>query len=227
MKRLLLTLLCALIVSGCSWSRGYVTESLIDPAYPGDIRDRAYCVMPEDESVNRNSLEFKRFLSICERALLNSGFKTVQSLDQADSVIYASFGTDSQTRTVYEDRPIYETVRVAKNTYGHARGPHYRERTEYENIQVIAGYEQVSREVVTHKDSVELHAYTLDRRRKADSEIWSLTCSMAGNGAKIFSQPDSAAQWEAILSYNLGTHTGSAVGRTLRFDDKSQLYYHE
>ena len=227
MKRFLLFLLCALIVSGCSWSRYYTAESLIDPTLRTDIRTFACYVAPQDKDVSRNSLEFKRFLSICENALQKSGFRTVPTVSTAGCIVYAKYGTTSQTRTVYEDRPVYETVRVAKHTQGKSRGPHYSEHTVYETQQVLTGYEQVSREVTTHTERVELHAYTLDSRRKADNEIWSLTCSTAGDGGKIFSQPDAAAQWEAILSRNLGTNTGSAVGRTLRYDDKNRAYYHE
>ena len=151
MKRVLLVLLCALLLSGCSWSRYYTAETLIDPALQTDIRAFSYYVAPEDKNVSRSSLEFKRFLSICEQALNWSGFRTVPSASAADCIIYAKYGSTSKTETVYEDRPIYDTVRVAKTTHGHAKerrhGTSYTEHTFYDTRQVLVGYEQVSREV--------------------------------------------------------------------------------
>ena len=58
MKRLLLVLLCALLLSGCSWSRYYTAETLIDPALQTDIRAFSYYVAPEDKNVSRSSLEY-------------------------------------------------------------------------------------------------------------------------------------------------------------------------
>ena len=51
MKRILLVLLCALLLSGCSWSRYYTAETLIDPALQTDIRAFSYYVAPEDKNV--------------------------------------------------------------------------------------------------------------------------------------------------------------------------------
>lgn len=224
MKRLLLFLVCVLVLSGCSWSRYYTAESLIDPALQTDVRAFSYHVVPQDKRVSRTSLEFKRFLNICEEALRYSGFRTVPSAAGADCLIKARYGTSSETKTVYEDRPIYETVRVAKNTHGHTkehrRGTSYAERTTYETQQVLKGYEQVSREVTVYHDHVELHAY------KGKEEIWSLQCRMQTDGGKIFTQPDSGAQWTEILRYNLGTNSGAVVGRTLLYDDKARVYHH-
>lgn len=224
MKRVLLVLLCALLLSGCSWSRYYTAETLIDPALQTDIRAFSYYVAPEDKNVSRSSLEFKRFLSICEQALNWSGFRTVPSASAADCIIYAKYGSTSKTETVYEDRPIYDTVRVAKTTHGHAKerrhGTSYTEHTFYDTRQVLVGYEQVSREVTLHHDYVVLQAY------KGKEEIWQLTCRMQTSGGTIFSQPDSAPQWLEILRYNLGTNTGAVVGRTLLYDDDARVYHH-
>lgn len=224
MKRFLLFLLCALFISGCSWSRYYTAETLIDPALQTDVRAFSYYVAPQDKSISRSSLEFKRFLSICEQALNYSGFRTVSSAARADCIIYATYGSTSKTQTVYEDRPVYETVRVAKTTHGHTKerrhGTSYAERTYYETQQVLKGYQQVSREVTNYHDYVHLHAY------KGKEEIWQLKCRMQTSGGRIFSQQDSAPQWLEILRHNLGTNTGAVVGRTLLFDDKARVYHH-
>ena len=224
MKRFLLLLVCLLALSGCSWSRYYTAESLIDPALQTDVREFTYHIVPQDKNVSRNSLEFKRFLNICEGAMAHSGFRTVPSAAKADCIIKAGYGSTSETKTVYEDRPIYETVRVGKTTHGHTKerrhGTSYTEHTAYETRQVLVGYEQVSREVTTHHDQVELHAY------RGKDEIWSLQCRMQTGGGKIFSQPDSGAQWSEILRYNLGTNSGAVVGRTLLYDDKARIYHH-
>ena len=224
MKRFLLFLFCALLVSGCTWSRYYTAETLIDPSLQTDIRAFSYRIEPQDKNVSKNSLEFKRFLSVCETALRYSGFRVVPASSKADCIIYAKYGTTSKTQTVYEDRPIYETVRVGKSTHGHAKerrhGTSYSEHTVYHTQQVITGYEQVSREVTTYHDYVHLHAY------KGKEEIWSLQCQMQTGGGNILSQQDSAPQWMEILRYNLGTNSGAVVGRTLLYDDKARIYHH-
>ena len=98
MKRVLLVLLCALLLSGCSWSRYYTAETLIDPALQTDIRAFSYYVAPEDKNVSRSSLEFKRFLRICEQALNWSGFRTVPSASAPTPVSGSTASTEAPRR---------------------------------------------------------------------------------------------------------------------------------
>lgn len=223
--RTLLTLLVALL-GGCAGLDTIPPITVTVDAIAGGQASykRTYWLMPGNTGVSRDDLQFQEYAGYIHPGLTTTGFRESQKLEDADIVIFVSYGIgDPKSHTSTYSLPLWgQTGYSGSMTTGTVNSfggnLNYNSYTTYTPTYGITGYTTHTQQVTTYFRYLVLDAYDIDayKRDKKFSQVWrSTTTSTGSSGDLRYIMPalviGSFKYW--------GTSTGQRVSSSFDLDD--------
>ncbi|MBI3903345.1 MAG: BON domain-containing protein [Nitrosomonadales bacterium] len=223
--RTLLILLAALL-GGCAGINARPTITVnVDAIASGQASyKKTYWLMPGNAGISIDDLQFQEYAGYIRRGLISSSFRESQKLEDADIVIFVSYGIgDPQLHTSTYSLPVWGQTGYSGsmttgtvNSYGGNLS--YNSYTTYTPTYGITGYSTHIQQVTTYFRYLVLDAYDIDayKRDKKFSQVWrSTTTSTGSTGDLRYVMPALV-----IGSFkNWGVSTGQRVSSTFAIDD--------
>jgi hypothetical protein len=217
-----------ILVQGCAGIPNYVVD--IDSINSPDagIKNR-YILLPGEEGINSENLQFKEYAAYVERALSDKGFVKADDINNANIAIYLSYGIgDPQEHLYTYSFPVwgetggvysYDYVKVQDNADGTST---YSTIRTYTPIYGIVDYDIQTGSTITYQRYLILDALDLDASRSSEKyiQLWQTTVTSIGsNGDLRLVFPIMVG---AAKEY-IGNNTGKKVRVTLYENDKRVL----
>jgi hypothetical protein len=217
-----------ILVHACAGIPTYVVDidSINSPG--AGIKNR-YVLLPGEEGINKENLQFKEYAAYVERALSDKRFVKADDVNDANIAIYLSYGIgDPQEHLYTYSFPVwgeagavysYDYIKVQDNSDGTVT---YRPVRTYTPIYGIVDYDTYTGSITTYQRYLILDALDLDASRadKKYIQLWQTTVTSIGsNGDLRLVFPIMVG---AAKEY-IGTNTGKKVRVTLYENDKRVL----
>lgn len=175
-----------IMISACSASYNGMIISQVDEAYTQN-KDKKYIIIPADKNIYYESLEFKEYSNYVARAMHMQGFYTSKNINEADAVVFLSYGiSDPQKHTYTDYTPVWGQTGVqSSSTYGTVN-PYtgsYSANTTYIPQYGITGYVPEVRTVTIYARGIGLNAFMLNKGEKSINigpQMWKLNVASAG-----------------------------------------------
>jgi hypothetical protein len=212
-----------MLLQACSFIPRYAVD--IDSINsPGAEAKNRYVLMPGEEGVNSENLQFKEFSAYVDRALASKGFTKVDDINNADISVYLSYGIgDPQEHEFAYSFPVwgeigyitsYRYVRVYPNTY--------RTFLTYTPVFGIIDNDVHTGSYTTYKRFLILDAADLAASKTAGKSIQLWQTSVTSTGTSGDLRLAFPVLLAAAKDY-IGANTGKKVQVILRNDDKRVL----
>lgn len=185
----ILVLLCFLIVSffllGCA-SMGptfYVSVNSLSSSLASV--NKRYIILPGNEGVSLNDLEFLEYMGYLKRALDIQGFTLAENFEDADVAVLLSYGiTDPKESQYTASVPIIGTEKyIISNVYipGSGFQPVYGSRT------AVTGYNNVQRSYTTYFRYVEIIGIDLKKYLQSEElvQLWQTQITSTGSSSDL------------------------------------------
>ncbi len=187
---------------------------------PGD----AYILLPSEEGVDINNLEFIEFSAYVERALSSKGMTRVNEFNSAETAVFLSYGIGDPEKNNYSySLPVWGQTGVASsyttgtvNTYSNTAT--FTGTTTYVPQYGITGSQSLEGSYTTYTRHIFLTAYDLVEYRQSEKElmIWDtriVSTGSSGDLRRVFPVMIAAA------INHLGTNTNRILNVTLKEED--------
>jgi hypothetical protein len=212
------------VLGGCGQRFQVSVNSLVKP---GDDYAKSYVLIPSNEGVVGDHLQFQEYAKYLDRALEMAGYLKADSIEVADVAILVSYGIgDPREHTYSYSIPQYGKTGVSSSTtqgtvrmYGNGYGT-YSGTTTYQPTYGVTGYTTHVGEYTTYTRVLVLTAADVNAFNRSNEikEIWRTTAVSTGSSGdlrRVF--PIMVA---AVQPY-LGKNTNKkAVTITLREQDR-------
>jgi hypothetical protein len=204
------------------------------PAYSVDVdslasakaaSQKTYLLIPGNEGITWDDLQFQEYAIYLMRVLDAQGYKSAQSMDEADVAIILSYGIgDPQAHQYSYSLPTWgETGVSSSKTYGTART--YGNRTSVNSTTVytpsygITGYNTHVGTSIQYFRYAFITGYDLEEFNRSGKQIqlWQTTITSAGSSG------DLRRVFPALIGASapyLATNTGKKINVSLRETDK-------
>ena len=162
MKPVLAFCAVAALTGGCARVTVSV-NAFADPSAPAALR---YVVLPADEAIRTDDLEFREYAGYARRALARQGFTEATSLDQAGLVVLMRYGMSEPRRVVTSvQRPAFRHSWGFGYGFGYGRHGYFAEYDTLIETRTVYSY------------SLQLSAGDAEtyRRRRELKELWRVT----------------------------------------------------
>jgi len=184
---------------------------------------RSYILLPGNESVTWDDLQFQEFANYLDRALLARNFVSAENPQEAELAIVLSYGVDapvttqeSYSRAIWGQTGFHRIYVPSR----HSEGEHYREEScyYYTPIYGVTGYRQGVRSITTFLQHAMIVAYDpQDLQESARPvELWRVTMSSAGTRGDL--RQSFPVMLAAALPY-LAANSGQQIELEIYEDD--------
>ncbi len=194
MRYLILGPCAVALVAGCSTIREpqirVVVDSLTSPAAQDH---RTYVLLPGNDGVTWDDLQFQEYAQYVKRALHAQGFQLAEKAEDADVAIVLSYGIgDPQTQQYTYSLPVWGQTGVSSaHTYGTATAygnmATYSGTTTYTPTYGITGYTTQVGSITTYFRYALMTAYDFEEFRESNKqvELWRTTITSSGTGGDL------------------------------------------
>jgi len=206
-----------LFLAGCASMRQPRFHVVVDSlASEAADQHRTYILLPGNEGVTWEDLQFQEYSRYVQRALEARGFRPAEQPEDADVAIVLSYGIgDPQTRQYTYSLPVWGQTGVSSShTYGTATAygntASYSGTTTYTPSYGITGYTSHVGSVTTYFRYALITAYDFAEFRATEKQIqlWRTTITSSGSSG------DLRRVFPILVSASvphLGTNTGQQV----------------
>jgi hypothetical protein len=178
----------SLLLASCVRNAVQFSASVDGLTSPSADIKKKYILAPGLKDVNSGDLQYKEFAEYVDRVLSELGFTKAENVDDADSIIYLSYGiSDPQKNRFSYVLPVWgQTGFSGSLTSGKysffGNTVSYSGTTTYTPQYGIAGYMPVTESYNTYQRYMMLDAYDLDafRKDKQLNQIWKTVISSEG-----------------------------------------------
>lgn len=184
-----LPLFLIIALSGCTGFSVHV-DSLASPNAP--IKKK-YLLMPGNEGVTWDDLQFQEYALYLIRALESKGYVSTPSIEEADVAIMLSYGIgDPQEHQHSFSVPTYgqtgissSTTRGTASTYGNITS--LNAYTSYTPSYGVTGYKTYSRTRTTYFRYALITGYDLEEYKKTEKpvQLWQTTVTSRGTSGDL------------------------------------------
>ncbi len=183
-----------LFIGGCATIGQPKFDIAVDSlASPTAVNEKTYILLPGNQGVTWNDLQFQEYASYLMRVLAAHGYVPAKTADEADVAIVLSYGIgDPQTHQYSYSLPVWGQTGIASsNTYGAATAygntASYSGTTTYTPSYGITGYTTQTGSYTTYFRYVLIDAYDFSvfRKSKEQIEIWKTTITSMGSSGDL------------------------------------------
>ena len=234
MKKIALFLIIIITVSGCvsapriSRTPKYLVNISSLKKEGETFNDRKYFIAPGMKDVNQGDLQFNEYSAYVKRALEQKGFNVVDRQEDADAVIFLSYGVGNPVeRNISFSLPVFGQTGIASSStigsaYSFGNTANLRATTTYTPSYGIVGSSEHQLSIVLYNRYITLDTYDLVKMRKTKEsiEIWKTAITSKGRNDDLrYVFP---ALITAAIPY-IGEDTGQRVRVTIKDGDKRIL----
>jgi hypothetical protein len=224
--RFFLLLLVLVAFSGCYRSLTYISD--VDSiALTDSSIGKRYLLVPGNQNVTADDLEFNEYARYVDRILAPLGFSKAAAEPQADVAIFLSYGVgDPQTHQYSTSIPVYGQTGVSSSMTTGTITPmgggmaSYSGTTNYTPTYGVTGYQTRMRSYTTYTRFLQIAAYDLAsyRHERKQRQVWKTTAISVGRSNDLrLVFPYMVA---AVKQYVAG-NTGKSIRVELAEDDPS------
>jgi hypothetical protein len=150
---------------------------------------KKYLLLPSDENISADSLEYREFSSYIVKVLSEKGFSQVNDISSADLVVFFSYGI-GEPKLEYSTRliPQWGQVGVISNTtgsvYGAGNYAGFSSTTTHTPQYGLTGFTQQVTARTVYSRYFTLFAYSISNQStesRSLSEVWRLVADSTGN----------------------------------------------
>lgn len=187
-------LLIAVLASGCATMGQLQFEVRVDSlASPAAQQKRTYLLLPGNEGVTWDDLQFQEYAVYVMRVLNAQGFVSAQKAEDADVVIVLSYGIgDPQTRQYSYSLPVWGQTGVSSaHTYGRATSygssASYSGTTIYTPTYGVTGYTSHVGTQTTYFRYALIVGYDLKIFKQTEKQVqlWRTTATSTGSSGDL------------------------------------------
>ena len=187
--QVLVILILTIYLSACSAKSVQFTASVDGLTSPDAEVKKKYVLVPGLKDVGTGDLQFKEFAGYVDRILASLGFAKADNVDNANAIIYLSYGiSDPQKNNYSYVLPVWGQTGVSSSyttgQYSYFGGTaSYSGTTTYTPQYGVTGYMPVSGSYDTYQRYIMVDAYDLDAYRKDKQiiQIWKTLIYSAGS----------------------------------------------
>ena len=189
---ILLTACLFFASAGCSTTSYSVSVNsrVGDPEYQSQTLK--YVIIPANNKVAADSLEFKEFSAYVAKVLQQRGYKVTSRIDEADLALFLNYAiSDPKTETVSYSQPIFGQTGVqSSSTYGtyNPTSGSYSGTTYYTPTYGVTGYVPVT-ETYTHYTRLMLldvlSLQKTDAAPKLGAPAWRVSVASIGSSGDL------------------------------------------
>lgn len=190
----LIGLSALLLVAGCATMGQPRFHVVVDSlASPRAERQRSYVLLPGNDGVTWEDLQFQEYAQYVKRALQARGFQPAERPEDADVAIVLSYGIgDPQTRQYTYSLPVWGQTGVSSShTYGTATAfgnmATYSGTTTYTPSYGVTGYTTHVGSVTTYFRYALITAYDFAEFRATNKQVqlWRTTITSSGSSGDL------------------------------------------
>lgn len=223
----LLFLLFLAIIQGCATSPKFDVNVNSISGTDSNLKNR-YLLVPGLKDVNPDDLQFQEYSGYAEKALSQKGFVKANNFNDADVVIFMSYGIgEPQVHQYTYAVPTWGQTGVSSaNTSGtvsaYGNSASYNTRTTYTPQYGITGHTTQIGTAITYTRYLQLDAIDVAEYKKSNSqkEVWKTTVMSTGTSSDL--RQVMPVMVGASSEY-LGTNTGKNISVNLKETDKRVL----
>ncbi|MDD3374491.1 MAG: hypothetical protein PHY73_02070 [Candidatus Omnitrophica bacterium] len=186
MKKLLIVLLC-LFLAGCSTVYYEVGVSSLAGGRIAPA-SKNYLVASGNKGTTSDDLQFIEFATYVKRGLAEKGFKIVDKPEEANAIIFLSYGIGNPVEHTYTySVPIYGQTGVSSsyttgNAYSFGNNTNFSASTTYMPTYGTVGSSLQQITTVTYRRYINLEAYDFDITNKANqnTQLWKTEIESSG-----------------------------------------------
>jgi hypothetical protein len=223
-----LALALALILSGCQATAPSFNVNVDSISVPASNELKRYILLPNNEGVNVDNLQFQEYAGYVERALTDQGFVKATDFDDANVAIFVGYGIgDPQTNQYTYSIPTWGKTGVSSsntnstvNAYGNTAT--INSTTTYTPTYGITGSTTGTRVSTTYTrflfvSALDLNQYKINGQTK---QIWKTSVISTGSSGDLRQVlPILVAASKTYLSKN----TGKMINVSIKEEDKRVL----
>lgn len=184
---------CFVFLTGCATIQQRFNVEVDSIASPVASVKKSYVLLPGNEGVTWDDLQFQEYAVYLVRALAAKGYTLAQSVDKADIAIVTFYGIgDPQTNNYSFSLPVRgETGVSSSNTSGTAyvsgNTATYSGTTTYTPRYGITGYKTITGSYTTYFRYALIAAYDLQAFKKSQKEVqvWKTTITSIGSSGDL------------------------------------------
>ena len=221
MKKMLGVTFLAVLVLSCSTTKTIVLQiDSIGKAQYG--AERSYIFMPTDKDVKSSDLRFMEYVSYIERALAGKGYRKSANADEANIIIYVTYGVGEPREHSYTySVPLYGIINGTKPSGpppGSPPGSH--PFGSYNPVYGIIGSTTEYSSYTTYFRYCKIEAFDLKLLREsgAEKQLWSTVITSTGRSDDL---RQAMPYLIAGAKDYIATDTGRKVEINVPEDDKT------
>lgn len=216
----------AVLISGCAATGQPPFHVAVDSlASPAAQQKRTYLLLPGNEGVTWDDLQFQEYAGYVMRVLNAQGFVSAQKADAADVAIVLSYGIGDPQKTQYSySLPVWGQTGVSSaHTYGTAtaygNSASYSGTTTYTPTYGVTGYTSHVGTQTTYFRYALITGYDFKAFKESEKQIqlWRTTVTSSGSSGDL--RQVFPILISATVPY-LATNTGKQVPVQLYENDK-------
>jgi hypothetical protein len=177
----------------CTISNPVIRFGVNSLARPDASAMKHYLIMPGSKELEANELQFLEYADYADKVLKKRGFMKVKTLDDADIVIFLSYGVgDPQTYNYSYSLPTWGVTGVSStttsgtvNTFGNTST--YSGTTRYTPNYGVTGYRQETVSGTVYKRFIAMDAYdvAIYKQEKKMKQVWKTNVISTGNSSDL------------------------------------------
>ncbi len=216
----------AFLVSSCATTKHFTVQ--IDSIGADIYQDqKAYIALPTEKDVKADDLRFKEYAGYVRKILAKKGYVEVNSLDDANIVVYLTYGVgDPEQHTYVYSLPVYGQVGVVPSPgpgpAQPSQPPHKPPFGHFSPIFGIVGTKTEYQTVTTYFRYCKIEAFDLRLYRTTGTEkqLWSIIITSRGESDDLrMVMPYMLAAAEDYI----GVDTGRKVEVVINGNDERAL----
>jgi len=162
--------------SGCATQIYYRVnvDSIRDESY---VQNKKYVLLPANEGITDNDLQFKEFSGYVRRALAANEYEEIISFEEAELAIYLGYGiSEPQSEQSSYSTPVWG--QTGFSSYYNA----FYDTIVYTPSYGITGYESHVETLTTYSKFIFLDAYDLTEKKDSQDpvQVWKTTVTSTG-----------------------------------------------
>lgn len=186
-------LVVLLVLSGCASAGASFSVSVNSLSSTLASESRTYIILPGNENVNLNDLEFLEYMGYLKRALDIKGFALAENFEDADVAVLLSYGIGDPRDHHYSYAiPTWGQTGVSSSStsgnvsvYGNTAT--YSSTTTYRPTWGVTGYNRVSGSYTTFFRYVVIQGYDLKKYLQSEElvQLWQTQITSRGSSSDL------------------------------------------
>jgi len=186
----ILSLLWILLMTGCATITPQFHVNVDSLSTGNSNEGKNYILIPGNEGVNINDLQFKEYALYINRVLISLGYISAKSFEKADLAIFLSYGIgDPQEHQYSYSLPVFGQTGVSSaNTYGTLNSfGNYSSVTTFTPTYGVTGYTSHAGAYSQFFRFMLLETYDLDiyRKSKKEIQVWKTMVTSTGSSGDL------------------------------------------